>query len=238
MTNCTSRRAGFTLIEILVVIAIIAILAAMLFPLGLRAREMSRRATCASQLRQIGMAFSMYLADWDGCYPNTNNPYLWMGRYWRWPLDPYLGETMQRDPAHPNDPLRSEQTAQILWCPSDDTAQKKFDSTSYGYSAAFYHLPGQIAAMTTEDLWKYDRFPCATQREEYVTYPDKKVLVAEWLTNHDSISVGWWDRRGARNYLFADGHARYLHASTLNLAATGLPDPNLTVGGIGGRDVP
>ena len=66
-----TRRHGFTLIEILVTIAIIALLAAMLFPIGLRAREMARRATCASQLRQIGMAFSMYLADWDGRYPNT-----------------------------------------------------------------------------------------------------------------------------------------------------------------------
>jgi prepilin-type processing-associated H-X9-DG protein/prepilin-type N-terminal cleavage/methylation domain-containing protein len=227
-----------TLIEILVVIAILSVLAALLFPVGLGAREMSRRATCASNLRQIGMAFSMYLADWDGCYPNTGNPYLWMGRYWRWPLEPYLGETMLRDSEHPEDPLRAERTAQILRCPSDGTATEKYDSTSYGYSAAFYHIPGQIAAMTTEDLWRYDRFPCVTQREEYVTYPDKKVLVAEWLTNHDRLSVGWWDRRGARNYLFADGHARYLHAAGLNLAKTGWPDPNLTVGGVGGRDVP
>jgi prepilin-type N-terminal cleavage/methylation domain-containing protein/prepilin-type processing-associated H-X9-DG protein len=233
-----TRRHGFTLIEILVTIAIIALLAAMLFPIGLRAREMARRATCASQLRQIGMAFSMYLADWDGRYPNTGDPYLWMGRKWRWLLDGYIGETMRRDPAHPQDPLRSSRTPQILWCPSDDTSTRRYDATSYGYSAAFYHAPGQIAAMTTDDLWKYDRFACVTQREEAVIYPDKKVLAAEWLTNHDSVSVGWWDRRGARNYLFADGHVRYLHASTLNLAATGWPDPNLTVGGIGGKDVP
>lgn len=233
-----SRFKGFSLVEILVVLAIVAILTGILFPVGLRAREMSRRATCASNLRQIGMAFSMYLADWDGCYPNTGDPYLWMGRKWRWPLEPYIGETMRRDPARPGDPLCSAATPQVLWCPSDDTSPQKYDATSYGYSAAFYHAAGQIAAMTTEDLWKYDRFPCVTQREEDVIYPDKKALAAEWLTNHDSISVGWWDRRGARNYLFSDGHIRYLHAAALNLAATGWPDPNLTVGGIGGKDVP
>ena len=49
----TSKR-GFTLIELLVVIAIIAILAAILFPVFARARENARRASCQSNLKQIG----------------------------------------------------------------------------------------------------------------------------------------------------------------------------------------
>jgi prepilin-type N-terminal cleavage/methylation domain-containing protein/prepilin-type processing-associated H-X9-DG protein len=231
------RLRAFTLVELLVVIAILAILASLLFPVASRAREASRRTTCLSNLRQIGVAFSMYLADWDDCFPNTGDPYLWMGRRWRWVLEPYLGERLERDPAHPGEPLRSSRTPQVLLCPSDDTAGEKYDSTSYGYTAACYHTPGQIAAMTTADLWQQDRFPCATQRLASVAYPSQKVLVAEWLTNHDSLSVGWWDWRGARNYLFVDGHARYLRARQLNPAVTGLPDPNLTVGGLGGKDV-
>jgi len=60
------RKPGFTLIELLVVIAIIAILAAILFPVFAQAREAARKATCQSNLKQIGTALSMYQQDYDG----------------------------------------------------------------------------------------------------------------------------------------------------------------------------
>ncbi len=232
-----ARSSGFTLVELMVVIAVLSVLAAITLPMGVRAREMARRASCTANLRQIGVAFRMYVADWSGAFPNTGDPYLWMGRRWRWTLEPYLGGGLKREAGAPDDPLQSSRTAPILLCPSDPTAREQWDATSYGYSAAFYHTPGQIAAMTTEDLWKYDRFPCVTQKESAVQHPSKKVLVAEWLTNHDSVKVGWWDWEGSRNYLFVDGHVRSLHASQIAPAVNGFPDPNLTVGGIRGKDV-
>ncbi len=60
-----SFSKGFTLIELLVVIAIIAILAAILFPVFARARENARRASCTSNLMQIGLGILQYSQDYD-----------------------------------------------------------------------------------------------------------------------------------------------------------------------------
>lgn len=62
-------RKGFTLIELLVVIAIISILAAILFPVFARARENARRASCMSNLKQIGLGMMMYAQDYDETFP-------------------------------------------------------------------------------------------------------------------------------------------------------------------------
>jgi len=68
---------AFTLIELLVVIAIIAILAAILFPVFAQAREAARKAACASNLKQVGTAWIMYIQDYDEKIAQANPPPDW-----------------------------------------------------------------------------------------------------------------------------------------------------------------
>jgi prepilin-type N-terminal cleavage/methylation domain-containing protein/prepilin-type processing-associated H-X9-DG protein len=221
-------RRAFTLIELLVVIAVIAILAAILFPVFAQAREKARQATCQSNLKQIGTAFALYAQDYDESFPNTGAELLWTGRFWRWPLKPYLGYARQADP---KDPLKSSGSdTHVLICPSDSTAKAQWDSTSYAYSSAFYHTPEQVNKKTG--------LPTSTQTMAAVQYPAQKALVGEWLSNHmEPRAADWWKWEGAHNYVFVDGHARFLRARQIRPAADGLPDVNLTLDGVSGKDV-
>src|SRR3954466_6301394 len=72
-TRIKSRNRAFTLIELLIVIAIIALLAAILFPVFGRARENARRASCQSNMKQIGLGLQMYIQDYDGRVPICND---------------------------------------------------------------------------------------------------------------------------------------------------------------------
>ena len=70
----SAMRAEFTLIEMLVVIAIIGILAAMLMPSLRSALDNARASTCRNQLRQLGIAFNMYFSDNNGRTPRPTEP--------------------------------------------------------------------------------------------------------------------------------------------------------------------
>lgn len=80
----SSKREGFTLIELLTVIAIIGVLAAILMPVlsGIKSRASS--AQCASQIRQIGTAFQMYLQDHNNIMPTSHlgHPFSGQGPYY------------------------------------------------------------------------------------------------------------------------------------------------------------
>ena len=91
--GCCSR--GYTLVELLIAIAILSILAALLLPVFAASSEQARQAVCASNLRQIETAFQEYADDNDGAHCSLRQPTL---RYspdsliWAGMLFPYLAD--------------------------------------------------------------------------------------------------------------------------------------------------
>lgn len=93
VTKSTFNR-GFTLIKLLVVVAIISLLASILFPVFARARENARRSACLSNLKQMNLGIMQYVQDYDGYFPpnywsgQTQLPpdgKWWYGATWYWP---------------------------------------------------------------------------------------------------------------------------------------------------------
>ena len=146
------HRAGFTLVELLVAIAIIAVLAAMLLPSLARAKSLSRRMACVSNLRQLGLAIQAYAQDYNGrmpygpvappfshpaeFYPSTGSPTSLVSLRNGAPVA--LGLMLRGELAH---------TPKVLFCPGTDQpvdadAELAKVGTSQAQSSYYYRHGG------------------------------------------------------------------------------------------------
>lgn len=134
------RAKAFTLIEILVVVAIIAILAAILFPVFGRARENARKSSCASNLKQIGLGWLQYSQDYDEKIMGVSMTGVGRTYYWWGSFD---GTTLREDEGLLQPYMKS---TQIQACPSfDNKLRVALGLTGYAYNNSYLRAGTSLA---------------------------------------------------------------------------------------------
>ena len=188
------KKSAFTLVELLIVVAIILILAAILFPVFARRHTESPRSSCQSNLKQIGLGFLQYTQDYDEVFPRTKvfnlsaslppsyaQPFGWADA-----LQPYLKST------------------QIFQCPSGqmnaETDGVKRGFTDYWMNSRFSGAALKNVASPTITLLSGDGDETQGDARYAIS-----ALPQSWRTAENSpvkrhLEVG--------NYLFADGHVK------------------------------
>jgi prepilin-type N-terminal cleavage/methylation domain-containing protein/prepilin-type processing-associated H-X9-DG protein len=216
-------RKAFTLIELLIVIAIIALLAAILFPVFSRARENARRSSCQSNLKQIGLGIAQYAQDYDERlvqrrYVFSTTP---STTYYSWKiaLDPYIKSTQVW--ICPSNPKKT------VNC-SDSNVNGINIKTSYGPNSAYNSDTGTSTPGT--NLAKVAVITDPTRDSALhlaqIAAPATTIMVVEQTTSTTQPSASYSDfnpldpgnhgdtlfsgHLGTGNYLFCDGHVKAL----------------------------
>jgi len=232
-----SMKRGFTLIELLVVIAIIAILAAILFPVFARARENARRASCQSNLKQIGLGMAQYTQDFDERFPvlwadlNGDGAHSVAGQDFGWAalIQPYVKST------------------QILQCPSEPNSGNS-SPLSVNYSDYFYNRNISSGATVSTSL-------------SAVSFPSNTIMNGDYIGNVTNLGWAASNHNGnsatthnagcpaapatvgfnrtdngnpserhleGANYAFVDGHVKWLKQSAFGHGCTSPTGANAT----------
>ena len=224
---------GFTLIELLVVIAIIAILAAILFPVFAQAREAARKASCASNMKQLGTAIAMYGTDYEGtlvggggtCFGSgptgcsDTNPV--PGQQWQWIIQPYIKNwNVYKCPSDPRPIDRVPVSYGInniaLNSPSADT----------GINESSVQSPADTVALMEigEGAYREDR-----ETLEGVRMVGDNTIWDSW-DRVSKVDPGWsWSdtqprHGGGGNVLWVDGHVKF---SKLGQCTNSIPNRNI-----------
>lgn len=183
-----SKQNGFTLIEILIVLAIIAVLVAILFPVLATVRKKGQQATCQSNLKQIGLAIRQYIQDHDSRYPQMEE--------WK------------------NAVVTYSKNSQILLCPSP-RIRPSFNGYSSGgfysnYSYNRYLDAGRRGSILIPNMGGINE---AILYKEAHTILNSDLDV-DGLSGSGKTACGDYNlpivHFDGVNYLFCDGHVKWL----------------------------
>jgi prepilin-type N-terminal cleavage/methylation domain-containing protein/prepilin-type processing-associated H-X9-DG protein len=222
------KRKAFTLIELLAVIAIISILASILFPVFARARENARRAGCLSNMKQIGLGVMMYVQDYDEKYPPSayDTAASDVSAYWFGFIQPYIKST------------------QVFQCPSSGSTsrfdrnyganQNLFTYKPNGSSVNVVSMAAVASTSKTYMIMDYGTYEFAGGLETYVPKP-KNANYVPGIGAVSGYAVTYWESHssapyktntieddlkngrhfGGINIAFADGHAKWEKTATV-----------------------
>ncbi len=212
----SKRTSGFTLIELMVVVTIIIILAALTYPILRNAIENGRRATCRSNLRQIGAAFFMFATDHNGWLPVVNlvpgppeNTLEYLNRrtvvpgnalVGQWPFHQHI--LMLADLGYVQDPRK-------FWCPSDHVngpalnvdvfPAPTFDPDEFNSfeNVSYMYVAGYNLRSSRED---FSRAPLLADESNQMEQGNLTPGNMPGFDEHDNHGANY------RNVLWLDGH--------------------------------
>ena len=218
MTSSRQKTQGFTLLELLTVVAIIAVLCSILVPALQGVRKSAQQVSCASNMRQIGSALLLYAAANDNKLPETSHTAA-VGQSWIYTLSDYLGDCDE-----------------VRICPADPKGDRRFDAGGTSYILnSFLFVPqidpfGRPMGGPSNNLTLIES-PTETPMA-FIIADSQGIGDANdhthssrwgsWRAVVRDISPGRFGggnspmrALGSSNYLFADGHVEQVDAAVM-----------------------
>lgn len=193
-------QRGFTLVELLVSIAIMGVLATMMLPALSRAVESAKRAVCANNLRQVGMALMMYADEDDGLFPpiqEVDTPQCLAG-----PLPPLMIRGRAMYPEYLTD-------ARVLICPSSLYAKEQYDEGRW-WETNLVGRPGErpiVSPCRIDDL-SYHYVPWMVRPEWIMDDATMDFSRDFYVGFLDAVETAGHSPRGADEWTFVDENGR------------------------------